>query len=48
VAPSWRSHEDQVKDGRVDVMGYIRPYYAYFVVFYVLGHRDILVFCLGL
>jgi hypothetical protein len=43
VAPSWRSREDQVEDGRVDALGYVRPCYPYFVVFIVLGHMDIFV-----
>jgi hypothetical protein len=44
VAPSWRSHEDQVEDRQVDVMGCIRPCYPYFAIFHVLGPRGILVF----
>jgi hypothetical protein len=44
VAPSWRSHEDQVKDGWVDAMGCVGPCYPYFAIFHVLGHRGILVF----
>jgi hypothetical protein len=37
IAPSWRSCENQVKDGWVNAMGCIGPYYPYFVVFIVLG-----------
>jgi hypothetical protein len=44
VAPSRRLHEDQVEDRRVDVMGYVRPYYTCFVVFYILGSRGIVIF----
>jgi hypothetical protein len=44
VVPSWRLHWDQVEDGWVDAMGYVRPYYPYFVVFYVLDPRGIVVF----
>jgi hypothetical protein len=48
VAPSRRSHEDQVEDGRLDVTGCVRLCYPYFAVFIVLDTRGILVFCLGL
>jgi hypothetical protein len=48
VAPLRRSRGDQVEDRRVEAMGCIRPCYPNFVVFIVLGHRDILLFCLGL
>jgi hypothetical protein len=44
VAPSWRSREDQVEDGCVDAIGCIGPFYPNFVIFYVLGPMDILVF----
>jgi hypothetical protein len=44
VAPLQRSHEDQVKDGQVDAMGYVRPFYPNFVIFPVLGSRGSLVF----
>jgi hypothetical protein len=44
VAPPRRSYEDQFEDGRVDTTGYVRPYYPYFAIFYVLGTRSILVF----
>jgi hypothetical protein len=33
VAPSQRWCEDQVKDGRVDATGCVRPCYPYFTVF---------------
>jgi hypothetical protein len=35
---------DQVKDGRVDAMGCVGPFYPLFAVFDVLGLSDILVF----
>jgi hypothetical protein len=41
VAPSWRSCEDQVEDERLDATGCC---YSYFIIFYVLDTRDILVF----
>jgi hypothetical protein len=41
VASSRRLHQDQVEDGRVDVMDCIRHFYPNFVIFYVLGPRDI-------
>jgi hypothetical protein len=44
MAPSQRSCEDQVEDGRVDVTGCVRTWYPYFTVFYVLGTRGIVVF----
>jgi hypothetical protein len=44
VAPSRRLHRDQVKDGWVDVMGCVGPCYPYFVIFYVLGPRGVVVF----
>jgi hypothetical protein len=46
VASSWRLRRDQVKDGRVDVMGCIGPFYPNFAIFYVLGPRGILSFSL--
>jgi hypothetical protein len=48
VASLWRSREDEVKDGRVDVMGCIRLFYPNIAVFIVLGPRGILAFWLGL
>jgi hypothetical protein len=50
VAPSHRSCEE-VKDGWVDAMDCVGPYYPCFTVFIILGLRDILfflVFSLGL
>jgi hypothetical protein len=46
VTPSWRLRRDQVEDRRVDVTGCIGLCYPYFTVFYVLGPRGIIVFCL--
>jgi hypothetical protein len=43
VVSSWRSREDEVENRRVDAMGYTGPFYSYFVIFVVLGHRGILV-----
>jgi hypothetical protein len=48
VTPSQRLHRDQVEDERVDAMDCVRPYYPYFVVFYVLCLMGIVVFCLSL
>jgi hypothetical protein len=48
VASSWRSREDEVEDGWVDVMGCIGLFYPNFTIFVVLGPRGILVFWLGL
>jgi hypothetical protein len=51
VAPSWMSCEDQIKDGWVSAMGYVRPCDPYFAILIVLGHRGsvaFLIFCLGL
>jgi hypothetical protein len=44
VPSSWKSRENQVEDGQVDVMGCVGPCYPYFVIFIVLGSRNILVF----
>jgi hypothetical protein len=44
MAPSRRSRRDQVEDGWANGMDYVRTCYAYFVIFYVLGTRGILVF----
>jgi hypothetical protein len=43
VAPSRRLHRRQVKDGRIDAMGCIGPYYPTFAIFNVLGSRGIVV-----
>jgi hypothetical protein len=48
VTPSWRSIEDQVEDGQVDVIGCFRPCYPYFAIFDELGLKGLLVFCLSL
>jgi hypothetical protein len=48
VASSWKSREDEVKDGWVDVTGCIRLVYPNFAIFIVLAPRGILVFWLGL
>jgi hypothetical protein len=48
VASSQRSCENEVEDGRVDAMSCIRLFYPNFIIFIVLGHRDILVFWLSL
>jgi hypothetical protein len=44
VAPSCRSREDEVEDGRFDAMGCVKPWYPYFAVFYVLSPMRILFF----
>jgi hypothetical protein len=44
VAPSQKSREDQVENGRVDATGYIGPCYPYLSIFFVLAPRGILVF----
>jgi hypothetical protein len=44
VASSWMSHGVQVEDVLVDTMDCVGYYYPYFAIFYVLGHRGILVF----
>jgi hypothetical protein len=38
----------KVEDGWVDMTGCIELFYLNFIVFIVLAHKDILVFCLGL
>jgi hypothetical protein len=43
MASFWRLYGDEVKDGRVDAMGYIRLFYPNFVVFIVLGNKGSLV-----
>jgi hypothetical protein len=43
VAPSWRSYEDQVENGRVDALGCVRVCYPYFVIFILLGYMGIFV-----
>jgi hypothetical protein len=44
VASSWRLCWVEAKDGQVDAMGCIGPFYLNFIVFTVLGIRGILVF----
>jgi hypothetical protein len=44
MAPSWWLRRDQVEDGWVDAMGCVRPCYPYFIIFYVLGPRGIVIF----
>jgi hypothetical protein len=44
VARSRMLCQNQVKDGRVDAMGYVGPGYSYFAVFYVLDPIGIVVF----
>jgi hypothetical protein len=43
-----RSCAGEAEDGRVNAIGYISLFYLNFAIFIVLGHRDILVFYLGL
>jgi hypothetical protein len=47
VAPSRRLHRVEAGDRLVDATGCIRLYYPYFTVFYVLGSKGSLVFCLA-
>jgi hypothetical protein len=43
VASSQRSRGDEAKDGWIDVMGCIGPFYPNFVIFIVLDHKGSLV-----
>jgi hypothetical protein len=43
VAPSQRLRQSQVEGGRIDATGCIGLFYPTFVVFNVLGTRDIVV-----
>jgi hypothetical protein len=43
VESSRRSRGDEVEDGRVDAMSYIRLFYLNFAVFFVLGYKGSLV-----
>jgi hypothetical protein len=43
VAPSRRLRRRQVKDGRIDVMGYVGPCYPTFDIFNILSHMNIVV-----
>jgi hypothetical protein len=47
VASLRRSCVVQVKDGRIDATSCVRPCYSYFIMFYVLDPRGIVVFCFG-
>jgi hypothetical protein len=44
VAPSHRLRQNQVKNGWINAMDYVEPCYLYFIVFYVLDYRGIVVF----
>jgi hypothetical protein len=44
MTSSWRLHSTEGEDGWVDVMSCVGPFYPNFIIFYVLGHRSILVF----
>jgi hypothetical protein len=44
MIPSRRLRQDQVEDERIDATCCVGPCYAYFVIFIVLNHSDILVF----
>jgi hypothetical protein len=44
VESSRRLTRVQAKYGQVDAMGYVEPCYPYFVIFFVLDIRDVLVF----
>jgi hypothetical protein len=44
VTSSRRLRRVEAEDGRVDVMGCIGPFYPNFIIFIVLGSRDILFF----
>jgi hypothetical protein len=43
VTSSLRLRRVEAEDGLVDATGCVRPFYSNFIVFYVLGHTDILV-----
>jgi hypothetical protein len=43
VPPSRRLRRDQIEDERVDATGFIRPYYPYFIIFYVLSTWSIII-----
>jgi hypothetical protein len=47
MVPLQRLRRDQVKDGWIDATGSVGTRYPYFIVFYVLCHRSIVVFCLS-
>jgi hypothetical protein len=44
VASSQILRRVKTEDGSVDVMGCVRSFYPKIVIFYILGHRDNLVF----
>jgi hypothetical protein len=44
VALLWRLRRVKAEDGRIEVMGYVEPFYLNFTSFDVLDVRDILVF----
>jgi hypothetical protein len=46
VASSRRLHQEKAKDERVDVTGYVGPFYPKIVISNVLGSRGIVVFSL--
>jgi hypothetical protein len=37
-------HQSQVEDGRIDAMSYVGSSYPYFVVFFLLAPRGIVIF----
>jgi hypothetical protein len=43
LTTSWRLHQVEAEDGRVDAMDCVRPFYHNFIIFFVLGTRSILV-----
>jgi hypothetical protein len=44
VTPSWRLRRNQLENGWIDTTGCIGYCYPYFIIFYVLYHRGIVVF----
>jgi hypothetical protein len=44
MAPSWRLRRDHVEYGQVNATGYVGPFYPKITVFYVLGHKGVLIF----
>jgi hypothetical protein len=52
VISSWRSRENEAKDGRFDDIGCdavkVRSNYPSLVIIFLLAHKDILVFWLSL
>jgi hypothetical protein len=43
MTSSWRLHEDEVEDRRVDATGCIGLFYPNFAIFVVFGHKGSLV-----